>query len=218
MDMMDFDKTTDPGCERILHYLKELSQKDGVLKCGTEEARSRKRPLRTFLPWLASDGSLFWISGKASSGKSTLMQHLHENSGAIRKSSRACKTSVTVAAFSFVDEGTGVPRGSSANVNLEHHLPLTLAETPMRITYQILKVDRHYKGRLSRELHQVRPSYVPDEKVGPFIRCSSDGKLSTTPSFVGFASNPRVRELGAFNPDVKRCGNKTIGFNKKWMD
>jgi hypothetical protein len=41
-----------------------------------EKPRSQERPWSSFLDWLYSGESLYWIQGKAGSGKSTLVKHL----------------------------------------------------------------------------------------------------------------------------------------------
>lgn len=41
-----------------------------------KEPRSEERPWSNFLEWLQTGGGLYWMSGKAGSGRSTLMKHL----------------------------------------------------------------------------------------------------------------------------------------------
>ncbi|KAF2799997.1 hypothetical protein K505DRAFT_404335, partial [Melanomma pulvis-pyrius CBS 109.77] len=43
-----------------------------VVACGS-------KPWSSFVHWLRGDGSIYWIAGKAGSGKSTLMKFIHEN-------------------------------------------------------------------------------------------------------------------------------------------
>lgn len=50
-----------------------------------EETLARQQPWDSFTDWLISDNGLYWINGKAGSGKSTLMRFIstHENTSAI---------------------------------------------------------------------------------------------------------------------------------------
>src|SRR6202034_4410069 len=69
----------------------------------------QRRTSNPFLEWLISDGApIFWISGKAASGKSTLMKYLHKRPElATTLSDKYANGSenLIMASFFFYDQG-----------------------------------------------------------------------------------------------------------------
>jgi hypothetical protein len=80
--------------------------------CGGDEA-SRYRPWSDFTEWLREKSGIYWINGKAGSGKSTLMRYIsdHENTQECLKywSSSA---DLLVSSFYFWNSGTPLQRSS----------------------------------------------------------------------------------------------------------
>lgn len=65
----------------------------------------------TFLPWLTSQGGIYWVSGKAGSGKSTLMKFLYNH----KKTLTALRTwaagkQLLTASYFFWNAGTGMQK------------------------------------------------------------------------------------------------------------
>ncbi|PMD34400.1 hypothetical protein L207DRAFT_468687 [Hyaloscypha variabilis F] len=86
------------------HEISEAHQE--TFKWIFEAPRHQSRPWSNFADWLQMDGELYWINGKAGSGKSTLMRYIWES----RTSHRYLKTwadkaELRVAAFFFWNSG-----------------------------------------------------------------------------------------------------------------
>ncbi|KAH7166528.1 hypothetical protein EDB81DRAFT_853152 [Dactylonectria macrodidyma] len=61
----------------------------------------------SFIDWLQSDSSLYWITGKAGSGKSTLMKYIYHDPRTLRLlSTWASDTNLVTAGFFFWNSGT----------------------------------------------------------------------------------------------------------------
>ena len=76
-----------------------------------ESADVRAATPNTFLPWLTSQGGIYWVSGKAGSGKSTLMKFLYSH----KKTLRALRTWAAgkpflSASYFFWNAGTGMQK------------------------------------------------------------------------------------------------------------
>lgn len=54
-----------------------------IFKSGSQSTID-SRPWSNFVNWLLNDGSIYWINGKAGSGKSTLMKYIHHNPDTVR--------------------------------------------------------------------------------------------------------------------------------------
>jgi len=81
----------------------ELATFDWIFK----DPRSIDRPWSNFQEWLKSGQSIYWINGKAGSGKSTLMKHLlHHPRTKKALKSWADRTDLIVASFFFWNRGS----------------------------------------------------------------------------------------------------------------
>lgn len=71
--------------------------------------------LNTFLPWLTSQGGIYWVSGKAGSGKSTLMKFLygHKKTSTALRTWAADKQFITASYF-FWNAGTGMQKSQQS--------------------------------------------------------------------------------------------------------
>ena len=79
------------------------------LSSSGSENQLQQRTSNPFLEWLISDGApIFWISGKAASGKSTLMKYLHkrpELATILSDKYANGSKNLIMASFSFYDQG-----------------------------------------------------------------------------------------------------------------
>lgn len=76
-----------------------------------EEPRNVDRPWSSFLNWLKSANSLYWISGKAGSGKSTLMKHLFADDRTHQALKQwAADEPLIIANFFFWNTGTSLQK------------------------------------------------------------------------------------------------------------
>ena len=123
-----------------------------------EKPRSEKRPWSSFQEWLSSGESLYWVSGKAGSGKSTLMKHLF-NHGRCREALTAWAgdTPLVIASFFFWYSGSGLQKSQIGLLRallyqclIDHRelIPMVLADTA-----------RIPKTELSQDTPQNMPFY-----------------------------------------------------------
>ena len=72
--------------------------------CQQETANTR--PWSNFVDWLSEDGGIYWINGKAGSGKSTLMKYIRNHENTLKHlHSWASGTELQVARFYFFNGG-----------------------------------------------------------------------------------------------------------------
>jgi chromatin segregation and condensation protein Rec8/ScpA/Scc1 (kleisin family) len=116
-----------------------------------EKPRSEERPWSSFQEWLFSGDSLYWINGKAGSGKSTLMKHLF-NHGRCHEALTAWAgdTPLVTASFFFWYNGSdlqksqiGLLRALLYQCLIDHRelIPMVLADTA-RI--QMTELSQHW--------------------------------------------------------------------------
>ena len=94
-----------------------------------EQAESRPRPWESFAQWLESGSSTYWISGKAGSGKSTLMNYIcqHPRTQQYLESWSAGRT-IVMPKFFFWNPGTSMQKSSQGLLrSLVYQI---LSETP----------------------------------------------------------------------------------------
>ncbi|KAF3024723.1 hypothetical protein E8E14_000784 [Neopestalotiopsis sp. 37M] len=78
-----------------------------------EDTRDTERPWPSLLHWLESGSGCYWISGKAGSGKSTLMKYILDNpktQEAIEEWSKSCEGQAALASFFFWNLGSAIPK------------------------------------------------------------------------------------------------------------
>jgi hypothetical protein len=79
-----------------------------------DDARLHQRPWDDFTKWLTSQDGIYWISGKAASGKSTLMKYLCSHPDVKRHlASWANNTPVACAQFFFSNTGTTLQKSEA---------------------------------------------------------------------------------------------------------
>ncbi|CAO2649187.1 Nn.00g101360.m01.CDS01 [Neocucurbitaria sp. VM-36] len=85
----------------------ELKTFDWVL----QPPQSRKRTWNSFIEWLEEQGAIYWISGKAGSGKSTMMKYLNSHN-MVKKAlaSWAGSTPLVTASFFFWYNGNALQK------------------------------------------------------------------------------------------------------------
>lgn len=73
-----------------------------------EETLAENTPWNSFQQWLSLDSGIYWINGKAGSGKSTLMRHImeHPRTSDLLSKWAGAENSVTVAGFFFWNSGS----------------------------------------------------------------------------------------------------------------
>ncbi|RFU34867.1 hypothetical protein B7463_g1457, partial [Scytalidium lignicola] len=71
---------------------------------GTEQ-----KPWSSFIDWLQSDSDIYWITGKAGSGKSTLMKYIYRDPRMVQNLNTWASTSgLVIAGFFFWNSGTSL--------------------------------------------------------------------------------------------------------------
>jgi hypothetical protein len=106
-----------------LSYSQMTSRYEAILQAhaGTfdwifYDAEEGDLPWSNFREWLEGDGDIYWISGKAGSGKSTLMKHIYDDrktkqylqSWSRRLSTRTAIVPCCIATFFFWNSGTDI--------------------------------------------------------------------------------------------------------------
>lgn len=83
--------------QRTCSWIFKKSQQDAV----------DTRPWSNFVEWLANDGDIYWINGKAGSGKSTLMKYIYQHKDTMQHlRSWAGDAELQVARFYFWNGGS----------------------------------------------------------------------------------------------------------------
>jgi hypothetical protein len=139
-----------------------------------EKPRSGERPWSSFQEWLYSDDGLYWINGKAGSGKSTLMKHLF-NHGRCREALTAWAgdTPLVTASFFFWYSGNDLQKSQIGLLRVllyqclaDHRelIPMILADTA-RI--QTTELSQHWS------LPRLKSAFIRllEQKTIPFKTC-----------------------------------------------
>ncbi|KAE8441097.1 hypothetical protein EG329_005864 [Mollisiaceae sp. DMI_Dod_QoI] len=144
-----------------------------------EEPRREDRSWSNFLEWLEKGRGMYWINGKAGSGKSTLMKYLNENKKTIDAlQSWSGETSLITASFFFWYDGNDLQKSQVGLLRallyqgLTNHrelIPLVLSEAAT-----VAPTDLPYYWTLSR-LKSAFTKFLEQKEIALKIFLLVDG-------------------------------------------
>lgn len=99
-----------------LHFSEMMDRQERIAEAYTktfqwiyDEPRARDKDWSNFAEWLESDSTLYWITGKAGSGKSTLMKYIYRHARTFEGLARwSPEKPPTTAAFFFWNSGSKI--------------------------------------------------------------------------------------------------------------